>query len=1053
MSFKGDLSTIGLAEVFQMISMSQKQGTLVVQDTDSRKCIFFGETGVKLLSTGKRRGLRLGDLLIRAGKVSEEALASALERSRVERRLLGEVLVEGGLVSAEDIDELVRSQIEEEIYDLFVWKRAAFEFVEGPPAEAFKDPEGPVTQLSFDVNSLLLEAVRRADEWKLISEKIPSNDSIFVFVSESDRREEDKTAPDRLKRVYRLIDGQTSVAELAEGTSVPRFDVSKALVDLVDRGRIRLLTVHEVMDLAVKRMADGRRDKSLRLYMAAAAQAPREPKVLVGVARILEGEGMGKEAGAQHHRAARLFMEQGDVDRALEHMTKASTLSPEDGEIQLGMFEVHAAAGQLQEGKKLVREMINAALMVPDYLRAQALCDRVVEADPADLDAHVLRARVLHRSNRRKDLDQELGHIRKHLPVDPAEADRILRDLKDVVGAAASALARPRTVRQAPARKAGKGVLVAVLLLLLALVGAAVKYELDARAALAAAGAASRAHFARKEYADARRSLEGFLAGKFRFSLLQPARAREELRTLEELVRRRETEDLAREKARADAVREKMNALLRSLEDEKVRNPSVALRLAEELRALAEAERNAEFREKAEEHRRALTRYVAEAFRLREESDRLEAEGKFREAALRIDSLLIDYANTEPARAARYPLAVRTRPEGVKVTVVRRPPEELGVTGGPTLVLRMKVGESIRLLFDKRGYQSVEREIKDKTLGEVTVELTEKLEAWVKPLGVPVLAEPAVLGDAVYVAASKKLFALAAATQQHRWTEEMEGYIAGAPRASNGRLYLACGSAVCALDPARPAGERIVWKYPASERVTGTPAISPDGQVLYAGTADRALLALNAATGELLWRRELHSEATEDIAAVAGAAVVSCVDGSIVAIKGPGPEGEVWRFRGERRFGPLCAAQGAVYAGSFDGHLYAIDAARGVELWRTRLNAVVAGRPARAGNRVYAAGRDGKLYAADAATGDAFVAHQAQQPAQGSVSAAGPLVFFGSDDQYLYAWDITLNRLRWRFKSKGKIRVGAATDGVRVFIASDENVYAIELDEETRGGR
>ncbi len=39
MSFKGDLSTIGLAEVFQMISMSQKEGTLIVQDAESRRAI------------------------------------------------------------------------------------------------------------------------------------------------------------------------------------------------------------------------------------------------------------------------------------------------------------------------------------------------------------------------------------------------------------------------------------------------------------------------------------------------------------------------------------------------------------------------------------------------------------------------------------------------------------------------------------------------------------------------------------------------------------------------------------------------------------------------------------------------------------------------------------------------------------------------------------------------------------------------------------------------------------------------------------------------------
>ena len=89
MSFKGDLSTIGLAEVFQMISMSQKEGTLVVVDSDSRKTIYFGPSGIRLLSTGRRKGQRLGDMLVRAGKLAEEQLGDALENAKIQKKRVG----------------------------------------------------------------------------------------------------------------------------------------------------------------------------------------------------------------------------------------------------------------------------------------------------------------------------------------------------------------------------------------------------------------------------------------------------------------------------------------------------------------------------------------------------------------------------------------------------------------------------------------------------------------------------------------------------------------------------------------------------------------------------------------------------------------------------------------------------------------------------------------------------------------------------------------------------------------------------------------------------
>src|SRR4029079_10634065 len=150
MSFKGDLSTIGLGEVFQMISMSQKEGTLIVQDTESRKCVFFGVSGVQLLSSGRRKGMKIGDMLVRAGKVTEDQLQDALENGRIQKKKVGEVLVESGVVAEDEIKKIVREQIEEEIYDLFLWKKADFEYVEGPAAEDLKDPDAQVTQLYFD---------------------------------------------------------------------------------------------------------------------------------------------------------------------------------------------------------------------------------------------------------------------------------------------------------------------------------------------------------------------------------------------------------------------------------------------------------------------------------------------------------------------------------------------------------------------------------------------------------------------------------------------------------------------------------------------------------------------------------------------------------------------------------------------------------------------------------------------------------------------------------------------------------------------------------------
>ncbi|HUR38820.1 MAG TPA: DUF4388 domain-containing protein, partial [Planctomycetota bacterium] len=708
MSFKGDLSTIGLGEVFQMISMSQKEGTLIVQDSDSRKCVFFGATGVQLLSSGKRKGLKIGDMLLRAGKVSEGQLEDALENGRIQRKMVGEVLVESGVVTQEEIQRLIREQIEEEIYDLFLWKKANFEFVEGPASDELKDPDAQVTKLSFDVNGLLLEAVRRSDEWAVINQSVPSIDSIFTFVSESDRHEEEKTTHELAVRVCPLLDGRTAISEIVENTGISKFETCKVIVDLFNRGRVRLLTVPETMELAVKRMSEGNRERGMRMYLAAAAQAPDDAKVLSQVAKFLEGEGLGKEASSYHVKAGHIFLSQGDLDRAMDHMQRASAANPDDPQIQMGMFEVHAAAGNITEGKKIAAALVSQALMAPDLPRARMLCDRMLKADPDDLDFRVYRAKALHRANLKKELAEDLDYIKSHMPSNTHEAERVEKELREIL------VKRPSSVHPSPksakspktespkssVRSGLKLPMIAAVALLLVAAGAAGYYEMTAKRELDIAIEVSRDLLNKFLFVDARRPIDSFLEKTL--SPKQKDRARTYLLEVEARQQnwakeRRERE----EKDRLEAL-EHMRALVSQIEEDRQNRPTTALQRARELREYAVAHKDSEYVRRAEELSQSLEQYLGGAFTLKAKADDLEKQGKLRDAALIIDRLLTEFPNTDPARGALYPIEIITRPAGVKITSLRSG-LILGETGETPVRYRMKPTESVRLLFEKSG--------------------------------------------------------------------------------------------------------------------------------------------------------------------------------------------------------------------------------------------------------------------------------------------------------------------------------------------------------------
>src|SRR3954451_1610970 len=124
--------------------------------------------------------MKLGELLIATGKIAEEDLDLALKLQKQNRKKLGEILVEEGFCGEEDVARIVKFQIEEEIYDLFLWRKAEFEFIADHLPEDMKRDTANLMRLNLNTNFLIMEALRRLDEWELVKQAVPSTKEIFV---------------------------------------------------------------------------------------------------------------------------------------------------------------------------------------------------------------------------------------------------------------------------------------------------------------------------------------------------------------------------------------------------------------------------------------------------------------------------------------------------------------------------------------------------------------------------------------------------------------------------------------------------------------------------------------------------------------------------------------------------------------------------------------------------------------------------------------------------------------------------------------------------------
>ncbi|HEX6694592.1 MAG TPA: DUF4388 domain-containing protein [Longimicrobiales bacterium] len=228
MAIKGSLREASLADVCQLLSLGFKTGCLSVADGSRFGQIFFEKGRITYARIVNRRD-RLGDLLVRDGVLRQDQLEQVLaEQSKEPDRRVGELLVEHGYISRNDLASYVRLQIEEAIYHLFTWSRGNFYF------EVDERPEADIL-VSINPESLMLEAARRVDEWGLIQKKIPSMDLLFEIERNRLRGAPVTLTPEQ-ELVVGLFDGSRTVQEVVDETGLTEFSVGKALYGLVQAG-------------------------------------------------------------------------------------------------------------------------------------------------------------------------------------------------------------------------------------------------------------------------------------------------------------------------------------------------------------------------------------------------------------------------------------------------------------------------------------------------------------------------------------------------------------------------------------------------------------------------------------------------------------------------------------------------------------------------------------------------------------------------------------------------------------------------------------------------
>ena len=232
MALRGKLSEASLADVLQLLALGHKTGCLSIAREDAFGEIHFEQGRIAHAALVNRRE-RLGDRLVRAGLVVPDTLARLIaNEAPADDRALAAVLIERGIVEADDLEPHHRALVEEAVYQMFGWSSGTFTF------ESYHANDVPPSQLSISADSLLLEGARRVDEWAVIEKKVPGLDLIFEADAARIAGATDSMS-EAERRMVPLLDGTSDLQAVVERTGLSEFDVAKAVFGLLSAGLVQ----------------------------------------------------------------------------------------------------------------------------------------------------------------------------------------------------------------------------------------------------------------------------------------------------------------------------------------------------------------------------------------------------------------------------------------------------------------------------------------------------------------------------------------------------------------------------------------------------------------------------------------------------------------------------------------------------------------------------------------------------------------------------------------------------------------------------------------------
>ncbi len=325
---------------------------------------------------------------------------------------------------------------------------------------------------------------------------------------------------------------------------------------------------------------------------------------------------------------------------------------------------------------------------------------------------------------------------------------------------------------------------------------------------------------------------------------------------------------------------------------------------------------------------------------------------------------------------------------------------------------------------------------------------------------------PVMAKKSLYVLVDSGSFvALSKKTGRTRWKRDLGHLSASSPAYHAGRLYATVlerkkrgGGRVVAL---RATDGKILWSRDLPSRTESSPVVA--NGALYFGSENGTVYALRESDGGVRWTFKAAGAVKAGLALKDGRLFFGDYAGKLYAVRASDGK-PLWRaktqgakfgFSAGRFYSTPAVAYGRVYIGNVDSYMYSFAADDGELAWRTKTKGYVyaspaVGAPPGGKPTVYAGSYDGTFYAMDARSGKVRWTHGGGSKISGGATLLGSVVYF-SDLGHRRTVGLGANTGRKVFDFPRGGYNPAISDGRQLFLVGYGAMYALQpLSEQRR---